>query len=71
MAVDQAGSDPRAAERIDLLRAIAGELGALADADNPAVADPDRAVLDRAEPGAFERRNVAVDEQPVPHDASP
>ena len=47
VAVDQARRDPRAAERVDLLRAEAGELGALADANDLAVGDPDRAILDQ------------------------
>ena len=67
VAVDQAGRDPGAAQRVDLLRAITGELGPLADADDPAVGDPHRAILDNPEAGAFERGDVAVDEQPVPH----
>ena len=49
VAVDQARRDPRAAERDDFLGAKAGELGALADADDLAVGDPDRAVLDQPE----------------------
>ena len=59
---------------IDFLGAEAGELGALADADDLAVGDADRAILDHAERIArpiLERRDVAVDEQPVPHVASP
>ena len=70
VAVDQAGRDPGAPERIDVLRAKAGELGALADADDLAVGDADRAVLDDAERVARARlqgRDIAVDEQPVPH----
>ena len=49
VAVDQAGRDPGAAERDDLLRAKARKLGALADADDLAVGNPDRAILDQAE----------------------
>ena len=70
VAVDQARRDPGAAERVDLLRAEAGELGALADADDLAVGDADRAILDQPERIArrcLERRDPAVDEQPVPH----
>jgi hypothetical protein len=71
VAVDQARSDPRAAERVDLLRAEAGQFGPLADANDLAVGDPDRAILDQPERIArsfLEGRDVAVDEQPVPHD---
>src|SRR5690349_1724683 len=71
VAIDQAGSDPCAAERIDLARAEARELRALADADDPAVGDAYRTVLDHPERIAgtlFESGDVAVDEQPVPHD---
>ena len=71
VAVDQARRDPGAAERVHLLGAIAGKFGALADADNPAVGNADRAVLDDAEAAALERGDIAVDEQPVPHPASP
>ena len=70
VAVDQARRDPRAVERVDLLRARAGKLGALADADDPAVGDPDRAIVDDAERIArprLERRYPAVDEEAVPH----
>ena len=74
VAVDQAGRDPGAAERDDFLRAEAGELGALADADDLAVGDADRAIVDQAERIAGARlhgRDIAVDEQPVPHATSP
>ena len=71
VAVDQARRHPGAAERIDLLRPKAGQFGALADADDLAVGDSDRAILDDPERVArplLERRDVAVDEQAVPHD---
>ena len=70
VAIDQARRDPGAAERNDLLRAEAGELGALADADDLAVLDPDRAIGDGPERIAAHRkhgRDMAVDEQAVPH----
>ena len=53
------------------LGAKARELGALADAHDLAVGDPDRAILDQPERIAralLDGRDVAVDEQPVPHD---
>src|SRR3982751_6006280 len=70
VAVDQPGRDPGAGERVHLLGAIASELGALADADDLAGVDPDRAVLDKTERIArrlLQASDVAVDEQPVPH----
>ena len=70
VAVDQAGRDPGAVEGIDLLCAGAGELGALADANDPAVGDADRAIVDDSERIArprLERRDPAVDEEAVPH----
>jgi hypothetical protein len=70
VAIDQPRRHPGAAERLDLLGPIAGELGALADADDPAVLDSDRAVLDRTERarhGRIHRCDMAVGEQAVPH----
>src|SRR4051812_25935199 len=67
VAVDQTRGDPGATERVDPAGAIAGELGALADTDDLAVGYADRAVLDDAHRATLERRDVAVDEQPVPH----
>ena len=70
VAIDQARGDPGPAERVDLLRAVAGKLGALADANDPAVGDADRAILDHPErvaPRRFERRDITVDEQAIPH----
>ena len=49
VAVDQARRDPRPAERVDLPGAVAGELGALADTNDLAAVDPDRAVFDQPE----------------------
>ena len=63
VAVDQARRHPGAAERLDLPRLVAGELDPPADADDPAVLDADRAILDRAERrrhGRVHRRDVAV-----------
>ena len=73
VAVDQARSDPCAAERIDFLRAITGEFGAFTDANDLSVGDSDRAIVDDAKgkSHALERGDVAVDEQPVPHPSSP
>ena len=74
VAIDQARGHPRAAERVDGLGAEAGKFGPLADADDLAVRDADRAILDHARahcPAALEGRDVAVDEQPVPHGPSP
>jgi hypothetical protein len=71
VAVDQSRSHPGAAERVHLLRSKAGQFGALADADDLAVRDPDGAILDDAQRIAgplLKGRDVAVDEQPVPHD---
>ena len=62
VAVDQARRDPGAAERDDFAGTEAGKLGALADPDDLAVRDADRAILNHAKAVAFERRNVAVDE---------
>src|SRR5689334_718279 len=70
VAVDQPGRDPAASERIHPLGAKSRELGALSDADDLAVGNADRAILDEAERVAgrvLEGRNVAVDEQTVPH----
>ena len=70
VAIDQAGRDPRAVQCVDLARAIARELGPLARPHDLAVGNPDRAILDNPQriAGRFlERRDVAVDEQPVPH----
>src|SRR5947209_18430742 len=67
VAVDQPRRDPCAAKRVDLLRAITGELGPFPDPDDLAVGYPNRAVLDHAETAALKRRDIAVDEQPVPH----
>jgi len=64
VAVDQAGRDPGAAERVDVLRPKAGELGALSDADDLAVLNSDRAILDQPERVArflFKGRDIAVD----------
>ena len=71
VAIDEAGSHPGAAERIDRLGTEARKLGPLADAHDLAVCDPDRSILDQTERIAralFEGRDVAVDEEPVPHD---
>jgi len=62
VAINQPGGDPGPAERIDRLRAIAGELGALADADDLAVLNPDSAILDDAETAALEGGDIAIDE---------
>ncbi len=70
VAIDQPRRDPGAAQRLDLPRLIAGELGPPPDPDDPAVLDADRAILDRAErrgDGRVHGGDVAVDEQPVPH----
>src|SRR5690606_18563343 len=70
VAVDQAGGYPGAAQRLDLLRLVSGQLGALADAHDPPVLDADRAILDRAERGRdrrVHRRDMAIDQQQVPH----
>src|SRR6185369_6131293 len=71
VAIDETGRDPRASERNDFLGAKTCELGPLADAHDLAVGDPDCPVLDRAErvtgTGPLEGRDIAVDEQPVPH----
>ena len=71
MTVDQSRRDPGTAERHHLLRAKARKFGALADAHDLSVGDADRTVLDDSErvrcAGAFESRDPAVDEQPVPH----
>ena len=70
MAIDQARSDPCAAERNDFRGAKPGELGALADADYLALGNADRAIVDQPKRVArhlFERRDPAIDEQPVPH----
>src|SRR5439155_26256134 len=54
------------------LRAEPGEFGPLADAHDLALGDADCTIVDDAErvcrTGAFQRRDPAVDEQPVPHD---
>src|SRR5512135_987491 len=71
MAIDEAGRDPGAAESVDLPRPKTRKLRSLADADDPPIGNPDRAILDQPEriAGALlEGRDVAVDEQPVPHD---
>jgi hypothetical protein len=68
--VDQARRYPRPFERFDRLRTAAGQLGAAADAQDPPALDRDRAVLDRTERTRLlrvHRRDVAVDQQPVPH----
>ena len=70
MTVDQARSDPRAAERDDFLRAEARQFGALADAHDAPVLDADGAMFDDAQRIARHRlhgRDTAVDEQAVPH----
>ena len=69
VAVDEPGSDPGALERVDLSGARAGKLGAPADADDLAVDNSDRAIVDDAERIArprLERRDPAVDEEAVP-----
>src|SRR5699024_9365626 len=74
VAIYEPGSHPCAVERVDVAGAIPRELGALADADDLAVGDSDRAILDQAERIAargHERRDIAVDEQPVPHAGVP
>src|SRR4029078_8600653 len=63
VAVDQARSHPGAVERVYLPGASAGELGALADAHDSAVGDPDRAIVDdskRVAGARLERRDAAV-----------
>ena len=73
VAVDEARRDPRAAKRDDFLRPKSGELGALADAEDLAVGDRDGAIFDEPEriAGRFlEGRDVAIDEQPVPHETA-
>src|SRR5688572_33103596 len=70
MAVDQPGGHPGAVESDDLPGAEAGEIGALADADDLAVLDADRAVADDAQGiagGRVHGRDVAVDQEAVPH----
>ena len=70
MAVDQAGVTHAPPSATTSLRAETGELGALADADDLAVGDCDRAVVDQPERisrRGLERRDLAIDEQPVPH----
>ena len=57
-------------QRLTSLAPEAGQLGAPADADDAAVGDADRGIGDRAERVAGlrdHRRDVAVDEQAVPH----
>lgn len=71
MAVDKSWCHPGPVECINLLRSKAGELGAFANADDPSVGDADRSIFDDAQGIAralFEGRDIAVDEQPVPHD---
>ena len=60
--VDQARSHPAAAKCDHLLRAKAGQFGALADAQDLAVGDGDGTIFDDAETSTFERRDIAVDE---------
>ena len=60
VAVDQARRDPGAAERNDFLGAKAGELGALADADDLAVLNADRAIFDDAQRIARHGSMVAI-----------
>ena len=69
--VDETGSDPGAPEGVNLPRSETCKLGSLADADNPSIGDPDCPIFDQPQrvAGLFlESRDVAVDEQPVPHD---
>jgi arginase family enzyme len=69
--VNQPRSDPRPAECINLLRPEARQLGPLADTDDLAIGDSYGAVLDKSQRIAghlLERGDVAIDEQPVPHD---
>ena len=70
MAVDQAGRDPRPAERGHLAGAEAGQLGPAADPNDPAAVDADRGVADDPErvAGARDhRRDMTVGDQAVPH----
>ncbi len=70
VAVDEARRHPGAAERLNAASAIAGELHPSADAEDAAVLDRDRAVLDRAERslhGRVHGCDIAVGEQAVPH----
>ena len=65
VAVDQARRHPGAAERDHVLRAEARKLSALSDAQDLAVGDRDRAIVDQPERIArrrLERRDPAVDE---------
>ena len=59
-----------AAERKHLRRAVARKLGPSADAHDPPVLDPDRAIVDHAQRIAgrgLHRRDAAIDKQSVPH----
>ena len=49
VAIDQAGGDPGAVQRLDLSGLVAGQLGAAADPDDAPVLDADGAILDRPE----------------------
>ena len=65
MAVDQARSDPSAAERDDFLRAEARQLGPFADPYDSPVLNADGAMFDDTQRIARHRlhgRNTAVDE---------
>jgi hypothetical protein len=68
--VDQARRHPGAAQRDDLGGLEAGQFGALADADDLAVLDADGGVGDdpeRVAAGRDHRRDMAVDQEAVPH----
>jgi imidazolonepropionase len=66
MAIDEPGSDPGAAKRIDALGAISGKLGPLPNSNDLAVGNSDRAIVNEAErivrADGLEGRNPAVDE---------
>ena len=58
-------------KRDDFAGAESGELGALADADDPAVDDADRGIghdAERIARGRDHRRDVAVGKEAVPHE---
>ena len=71
VAIDQPRGDPGAAQGDDLLGAEAGELGALADAQDAAVLDGDGGIRDHAQRIAgspLHGSDMAVDEEAIPHD---
>jgi hypothetical protein len=70
VAVDQAGGNPRTVQWHDFGGAEAGKFGALADADDLAVLDPDRGIAlnaHRVAVGMDHSHGMAVDEEAVPH----